>query len=75
MLVHPVTLVAPPVCRRLLSMSAKSQTEMMVARLTKIVCYQLESLGVIGDLIVEASKIESVQNEVIVDLAKVFVAF
>lgn len=44
-------------------------------RLTEIVSDEIEGLGVIGDLGVEAGEVEAIENVVFFDLAKVFVPF
>ncbi len=55
-------------------LSAAPQARKGEERLTKIVGDKVQSLGVIDDLVVQASQVESVQNEVFVHFAKVLVA-
>lgn len=44
-------------------------------RLTEIVRDKIKSLGVVGDLVVEAGEVESVEDVILFDFAKVFVPF
>ena len=43
--------------------------------LTKIVSDEVESLCIVGDFVVEASEVKSIENEIFVDLAVIFIAF
>ena len=42
---------------------------------TEVVGDEVERLGIVGHFVVQASKIESVKDKILIDLAEVFVAF